>query len=95
MFARIVPIISISSVPAEIEKDKVLDSSVFISSNSISSPSDRMKKSSSEYPILASKKSLWKVIDTSPSDPDTSVSKIRDMKSRSAVTDFKTTLFAL
>ena len=87
--------ISISSVPAEIEKDKVLDSSVFTSSNSISSPSDRMKKSSSEYPSLASKKSLWKVIDTSPSEPDTSVSKIRDMKSRSAVTDFKTTLFAL
>ena len=54
-----------------------------------------MKKSSSEYPSLASKKSLWKVIDTSPSEPDTSVSKIRDMKSRSAVTDFKTTLFAL
>ena len=50
--------ISISSVPAEIEKDKVLDSSVFTSSNSISSPSDRMKKSSSEYPSLASKKSL-------------------------------------
>ena len=34
-------------------------------------------------------------MDTSPSEPDTSVSKIRDMKSRSAVTDFKTTLFAL
>ena len=93
MFARIVPIISISSVPAESEKDKVLEASSFASSNLISSPSDRIKKSSSEYPIFASKKSLWKVIDTSPSEPVTSASKIRDMKSRSAVTDFKTTLF--
>ena len=56
--ARIVPIISISSVPAERENDKVLDVSSLISSNSISSPSDKIKKSSSEYPILASKKSL-------------------------------------
>ena len=93
MFARIVPIISISSVPAESENDKVLDLSVFTSANSISSPSDKIKKSSSEYPSLASKKSRWNVIDTSPSEPDTSVSKINDIKSRSAVADFKTILF--
>ena len=89
-----VPIISISSFPAEREKDKVRDSSFFVSPNSISSPSDKMKNSSSIIvPIFASKKSRCKVIDTSPPDSDTSVSKIRDMKSRSAVTDVKTTLF--
>ena len=93
MFARIVPIISISSVPVESENDKVLDSSVFISVNSISSPSDKIKKSSSEYPSFASKKSRWNVIVTSPSEPDISVSKINDIKSRSAEADFKTTLF--
>ena len=88
-----VPIISISSLPTESENDKVLNSSVFISSNSISSPSDKMKKSSSEYPIFASKKSRWKVIDTSPSESYTSVWNIKDIKSRSAVTDFKIILF--
>ena len=47
--------ISISSVPADIENDNILDSSFFVSSNLISSASDSTKKSSSEYPILASK----------------------------------------
>ena len=88
--------ISISSVPAERENDKVRDSSLFISPNSISSPSDKMKNSSSiSVPSFASKKSRWKVIDMSPPDSDTSVSKIKDMKSRSAITDFKTTLLAV
>ena len=91
-----VPMISISSVPAERENDKVRDSSFFVSSNSISSPSDKIKNSSSMLvPIFASKKSRWKVIDTSPPEPDTSVSKIKDIKSRSAIADFKTTLFSI
>ncbi len=54
-----------------------------------------MKKSSSEYPIFASKKSRSKVIVTSPPEAETSVSKIKEMKSRSAVTDFRFTLFEL
>ena len=88
------PIISTSSVPTERENDKVRDSSVFVSSNSISSPSDKMKNSSSiSVPNFASKKSRWKVIDISPPGSDTSVSKTKDMKSRSAVEDFKKTLF--
>ena len=89
-----VPIISTSSVPAERENNRVLDSSVFVSSNLISSPSDKMKNSSSiSVPIFASKKSRWKVMDTSPPTSDTSVSKINDMKSRSAVADFRMILF--
>ena len=86
--------ISTSWLPAEMENDKVRDSSSFISSNSISSPSDKIKNSSSiSVPIFASKKSLWKVIDISPPEPDTSVSKIRDIKSRSAIADFRIILF--
>ena len=89
-----VPMISTSSVPAERENNIVLDSSVFVSSNLISSPSDKMKNSSSiSVPIFASKKSRWKVMDTSPPTSDTSVSKIKDIKSRSAVADFKMILF--
>ena len=87
--------ISISSVPADKENDNVLDWSFFVSSNSISSPSDRIKKSSSIIPIFASKKSRSKVIDTSPLEFETLVSKSSEMKSRSAVTDFRTTLFEL
>ena len=93
MPARIVPIISISSVPEDKENDKVLDLSSFDSPNSISSPSDKMKKSSSIVPIFASKKSRSKVIDTSPLEPETSVSKSNEIKSRSGIADFRITLF--